>query len=76
MAQILVRGLDAEMVERLKQRAKQNGRSLEGEARRILESAAGASLAETRQIIRKWQKKFAGRQFSDSTELIREDRAR
>jgi len=76
MTQILIRGLDSEIVARLKDRAKQNGRSLEGEARSILETAAGASLTETREILRKWQKTFADRRFSDSTDLIREDRQR
>jgi antitoxin FitA len=76
MSQILIRGLDEKMVAKLKVRAKRNGRSLEGEARSILESAAGASVAQSREILRKWQKAFAGRRFTDSTELIREDRQR
>ena len=76
MTQILIRGLDEKMVAQLKERAKRNGRSLEGEARSILETAAGASLTETREILRKWQKAFAGHRFSDSTDLIREDRQR
>jgi plasmid stability protein len=76
MSQILIRGLDEELVAKLKARAKRNGRSLEGEARTILESAAGASVAQSREILRKWQKAFAGHRFSNSTDLIREDRQR
>jgi hypothetical protein len=76
MSQILLRGLDEKTVAKLKERAKRNGRSLEGEARNILETAAGASLLETRDILRKWQKALAGRPFIDSTKLIREDRRR
>jgi plasmid stability protein len=76
MSQILIRGLDEKMIAKLKARAKRNGRSLEGEARNILESAAGASVAQSREIFRKWQQAFAGRRFTDSTELIREDRRR
>jgi antitoxin FitA len=76
MSQILIRGLDEKMVARLKARAKRNGRSLEGEARIILESAAGVSVAQSREILGKWQKAFAGRPFADSTELIRRDRKR
>lgn len=40
MAQLLVRKLDDGIKERLRQRAKRNGRSLEAEAREILEDAA------------------------------------
>ena len=43
MAQLIVRKLDDDAKERLKARAKRNGRSLEAEARAILEEAAGAS---------------------------------
>jgi plasmid stability protein len=40
MAQILVRRVDDDVKERLKARAKKHGRSLEAEARAILEGAA------------------------------------
>ena len=40
MAQLLVRQLDDDAKERLKARAERNGRSLEAEAREILEAAA------------------------------------
>lgn len=39
MAQLIVRNLDDEVKEKLKARAAQNGRSLEGEVRDILEMA-------------------------------------
>jgi hypothetical protein len=76
MSQILIRGLDEKLVAKLKTRAKRNGRSLEGEARTILESVAGASVAQSREILRKWQRNFAGRRFGDSTALVDEDRRR
>jgi hypothetical protein len=41
MAQILIEGLDDQVVARLKSRAESHGRSLEGEVRSMLESAAG-----------------------------------
>lgn len=41
MAQLIVRRLDDEVKERLRARAKKHGRSLEAEARAILEEAAG-----------------------------------
>ncbi len=61
MAQILVRGLDDETVRRLKARAQRHGRSLQ---------------AEARELARQSQQKLAGRQFPNSTDLVREDRQR
>jgi plasmid stability protein len=75
MPDILIRGLDAQSLKRLKQRAKQHGRSLQAEAKMVLENATGASVAEALQSAREWRKKL-GRRFDDSAELIREDRQR
>ena len=75
MAQVLVRDLDPEVVGRLKEQARQHGRSLQGEVRSILERAAETyTMSEAREVSRRWQERFAGRRFSDSAELIREDR--
>jgi plasmid stability protein len=76
MADILVRGLDAETVRRLKVRAKRNGRSLQGEAKLLLEQGAGLTADEIAEMLAGWQERFAGREFTDSAELIREDRER
>lgn len=76
MAQILIRGLEEDVVARLKDRAASRGRSLESEARSILESAAGFTAEEARQTVKDWQKRLAGREFSDSVELLSEDRQR
>lgn len=73
MAQVLVRDVEPETVEKLKQRAGKNGRSLEAELRVILRQAAeqsGDPWAEIERV----RAAFAGRTFSDSSELIREDR--
>ena len=75
MADILIRGLDDKVVKRLKARAKRNGRSLQSEARMVLERAAALSVAEALRQARRSRKEL-GRHFSDSTELIREDRRR
>jgi plasmid stability protein len=75
MPDILVRGLDAETLKRLKARAKRNGRSLQSEAKIVLESAAGASLAEALSAARAWRKKL-GERFDDGVALVREDRRR
>jgi plasmid stability protein len=77
MAQILVRDLDDALVARLKERARDNHRSLQGEVKAILEEAAAqASNAEVEAILDRWQRYWRqkGRTFSDSAELIREDR--
>ena len=75
MKQVLVRDLDPAVVERLKERARSNGRSLQKEVRAILEGAAETyTMAEAREITGRWQERFAGQRFGDSAELIREDR--
>jgi plasmid stability protein len=77
MAGVLVRDLDPAVVERLKARAQQHGRSLQKELKAILEeAAAGPSWTEARADIERVRQRFAGRSFSDSTELVREDRER
>jgi len=77
MAQLLVRDLDIETINRLKERAKLYHRSLQGEAKLILEEAAKRmTMEEARGVAEKWQKKLKGRVFSNSVELIREDRGR
>lgn len=76
MAQILVRDLDDGIVERLKTRAKQHKRSLQGEVKVILIEATDLSLREAYTVSTRWQKRLAGHEFSDSSHLIREDRNR
>jgi len=76
MAQILVRGLDKAVVDRLKRRAKAEGRSLQAEVRLILEQAAKLDMDTARVLVERFRKRFKGRTFSDSADLIREDRER
>lgn len=79
MAQILVRGLGEEVVERLKIRARKDGRSLQSEAKRILEQSALEAKVDAktaRKISEEFHRKFRGRKFPDSSGLIREDRDR
>jgi plasmid stability protein len=79
MAQILVRDLDKDVVERLKKRAKEDGRSLQSEVKLILEQAAAepkVDMEKARDMLDEFRKRFKGRKFSDSVELIREDRNR
>jgi len=76
MAQVLVRDLDPETLEQLKSRAKLHGRSLQGELKVILESAAVFSMQEAREASQRWRQRLAGRVTSDSGDLLREDRER
>lgn len=79
MAQILVRNLDEEVVKRLKERAKKEGRSLQSEVKVILEQALNTQMVDmktARRLVDEIREKFKGRKFPDSVELIREDRDR
>lgn len=77
MAQVLVRQLDDKVVDRLKRRAKEHGRSLQSEVKTILEEAVPDYEAAWRRIERfRKRLKKSGRRFIDSAALIREDRDR
>lgn len=77
MAQLLFRQLDEKIVNRLKKRAQEHGRSLEAEVRTILEEAVPDYEGAWKRIeqLHKRLKKSC-RTFSDSAELIRENRDR
>ncbi len=78
MATINVRRLDDVVVERLKQRAAENKRSLEGEVRHLLEVAARDDMEARRAAFRvlsaEFRRQTAGRPQTPSEMLIREDR--
>jgi len=76
MAQVLIRDVGEDVVERLRRRAKRSGRSLEAELRLVLSRAADEDYDSTRSAIERVRALFEGRCFSDSTELVREDRDR
>jgi len=80
MAKILVRNLDEKTVTILKARAARGKRSLEAEVRAILERAAEQpepmTMEEAGRVMDEIKSRFEGRVFSDSAELIREDRER
>jgi len=76
MSQLLVRNLNDDVVASLKQRAKLNHRSLQAEVTHILENAVKAqntvfwgSAIEIRENL-----SAAKYSFSDSADLVREDR--
>jgi antitoxin FitA len=74
MAQIIVRNLPKEVVDRLKERARSEGRSLEAEVRNILQKETGSDMTKFAREIIKFRERWKGRKFSDSAALIREDR--
>ena len=76
MAQVLVRELDPETVERLKARAARHGRSLEAELRLILEQAAARDSAKAAVLASRVRRRLAGRTHTDSAILVSEDRER
>jgi plasmid stability protein len=82
MPNILIRDIEPELLENLKLRAQYNGRSLQAEVKRILEQSASAppvrplSVEDRVKLIKRLQEQTKGRQFSDSADLIREDRDR
>ena len=76
MAQILVRDVDPGVLGRLKARARQHQRSLQGEVKMILIEAVDLTLREAYAVSEQWQKRLAGGVFNDSADLIRKDRKR
>ena len=79
MGQILVRNLDDQVVAKLKERAKDHGRSLAAEVRIILQQAADErklDMATARRRIEEVRARFKGRTLPDSLEIIREGRNR
>jgi hypothetical protein len=79
MPDILVRDVPLRTVEALKQRAKQNRRSLQQELICILEATAHESAAQNAaRIAAQIRARLAagGRAFGDSAALVREDRER
>ena len=80
MVTINVRRLDEDVVARLKQRASRNNRSLEGEARHILQCAAEDDMTARRaaflEASARLRQRTRGRKQTPAEVLIREDRDR
>ena len=79
MAQVLIRDIDKKTIARLKKRAARHKRSLQAELLDIVERAASLEMEEDPwQLADRIRKMLAadGRHFSDSAELIAEDRRR
>ena len=76
MPDVLVRGIDAEVLEALKDRAKANGRSLQVELKTILEQAAQMRMIDSRALAAKIRRSLSKRTHSNSAALLAEDRQR
>src|SRR5215212_466803 len=74
MPDVLVRGLDDDVLEQLKAAAKANKRSLQAEIHDVLRRAGTRNLAETRRLSAQWLKRLGRARHSDSAASIRQDR--
>jgi len=74
MPQLLVRDVPLDVVEALKRRAAENGRSAEAEHRLILEQALRPGRADFWERAAKQREKTRGRILIPSEDLIRQDR--
>jgi isopentenyl diphosphate isomerase/L-lactate dehydrogenase-like FMN-dependent dehydrogenase len=52
------------------------GRSVQGEAKLLLEQAAASGAEGVNAVFERWRKRLRSRRFSSSAALIREDRHR
>jgi plasmid stability protein len=78
MADVTIHDIDPELLERLEARARVFGRSLEDEILAIIrrEVPKRRDRESLRRAAHASHERFRGRVFSDSTDLIREDRDR
>jgi plasmid stability protein len=76
MADLLIRGVTPDQIEKLKRRAGRNRRSLQAELMLLVERAVAEEGAPWMEKIEKAQAILGGQRFDDSAVLIREDRER
>ena len=78
MRQLLIRDVEDEVIEALKERAKRNQRSLQGELKLIVTQAAQPTRIDTALIARidALRNKLKGRKHTSSVKLLREIRGR
>ena len=78
MRQLLIRDVENEVVEALKERAKRNQRSLQGELKLIVTQAAQTTRIDPALIARidALRNKLKGRKHTSSVNLLREIRGR
>lgn len=76
MPQILIRDVAPGTLERLKQKARRNGRSLQAHLKGVLEREAQLTMEETGERADQIRTRLGPRPHLDSAALIREDRER
>jgi len=76
VAQVLIRDLDDEVVETIRESARRGGRSLEAELRLILEAAARRRSTDFWHVAERLREETRGRGHPDSADRIRADRNR
>lgn len=78
MADILIRNIDRATLNRLKERAKSNNRSLQEELKELVDSYAKPNFEETRNRVNEILVKYkaSGKSFPDSGKELSEDRGR
>jgi plasmid stability protein len=76
MPNVLVRDVESSLLDALKSRAKDNGRSLQGEVLFIIRQFVSVEPLPDAEVAEKIKHALRGRSFSDSAELLREDRGR
>jgi plasmid stability protein len=78
MANVLLRDIPEEVLNRLKEMAKVHNRSLQQELRVVLENTAGQTLPDVFEKASELRKKLRkkGLRFTDSAKHLREDRLR
>jgi plasmid stability protein len=76
MPDFLIRDLDTVTMDALKKRAEKNGRSLQAEIKDALKRSVKMTKEESLASMRYWQEQSRGKDYGDSTAMIREDRDR
>ena len=76
MPNILIRNVSQETISHLKARAKQHSRSLQGEVKHLVEETVKTTGEAALLRARKIRASFGRKTFSDSAELLHEDRKR
>lgn len=78
MSDVLIRNIDVKVLERLKEKARSNKRSLQEELRQLLETHSGAKTENAIKMVREIQEEYksTGKLFPDSSEDISRDRQR
>jgi plasmid stability protein len=74
MPSVHIRALSGSTLEKLRARARRNGRSLQAELKLILEEASGRDWSDTLARAERMRRRLARRVHDDSTELIARDR--